>query len=90
MADAVIKDTAQVAVEALPAGTVLLGDQFVITGQLGAGGFGITYHGEDKVLGRSIVIKECFPSDLCGRTGLSVRARGQAQIKPAASRCLAR
>ncbi|NNE78793.1 MAG: serine/threonine protein kinase [Silicimonas sp.] len=68
--------------QALPIGTVLSGDQFTITGQLGAGGFGITYRAMDNVLGRTIVIKECFPVDFCFREGTSVLARSQSFAKP--------
>ena len=68
--------------QALPVGTVLSGDQFTITGQLGAGGFGITYRAQDNILGREIVIKECFPEDFCIRTGKNVVARNTAHAKP--------
>ena len=67
--------------EALPIGTTLLGDQFTITGLLGAGGFGITYRAEDNTLGRTIVIKECFPFDICSRKGKSAVARSDAMAK---------
>lgn len=70
---------------ALPAGTVLLGDQFTITGHLGLGGFGITYRAADNVLGREIVIKECFPEDFCMRTGQDVVARTKAHGEPVRS-----
>ncbi|MEL7149719.1 MAG: serine/threonine-protein kinase [Pseudomonadota bacterium] len=68
--------------QALPVGTVLSGDQFTVTGQLGAGGFGITYRAQDNVLGREIVIKECFPEDFCVRAGANVVARNKAHAKP--------
>lgn len=67
--------------QALPVGTVLSGDQFTITGQLGAGGFGITYRAQDNVLGREIVIKECFPEDFCIRVGQNVVARNKTHSK---------
>lgn len=67
---------------ALPVGTVLSGDQFTITEHLGAGGFGITYRAMDNVLGRTIVIKECFPEDFCARNGKNVVVRNQAHAKP--------
>ena len=67
--------------EALPIGTTLLGDQFTITGLLGAGGFGISYRAEDNTLGRTIVIKECFPFDICSRKGKSAVARSDAMAK---------
>ncbi|MEM7471447.1 MAG: serine/threonine-protein kinase [Pseudomonadota bacterium] len=51
----------------LPPGTVLADGLFTITSALGAGGFGITYKATDNVLGRPVVIKECFPDDYCAR-----------------------
>ena len=66
----------------LPIGTVLCDGQFTITGQLGAGGFGITYRAMDNILGRTIVIKECFPEDFCMRRGLNVVPRAKAHEKP--------
>ncbi|MEM6407443.1 MAG: serine/threonine-protein kinase [Pseudomonadota bacterium] len=51
----------------LPEGTVLADGLFTITSALGAGGFGITYRATDNVLGRPVVIKECFPDDFCLR-----------------------
>lgn len=68
--------------EALPIGTTLSGEQFTITDHLGAGGFGITYRATDNVLGRTIVIKECFPTDLCVRDRKTVVARNSALAKP--------
>lgn len=68
--------------QALPVGTSLSGDQFTISGQLGAGGFGITYRAQDNVLGREIVIKECFPEDFCMRSGKNVVARNTNHAKP--------
>ena len=64
--------------EALPTGTTLLDDQFTITKQLSAGGFGITYRAHDNVLARDVVIKECFSDDYCVRKGRSVIARNDA------------
>lgn len=64
--------------QALPVGTALSGDQFTITEHLGSGGFGITYRARDNVLGRTIVIKECFPTDLCFRCGRDVAVRNPA------------
>lgn len=64
--------------QALPAGTVLCGDQFTITGLLGAGGFGITYRATDNILARDVVVKECFPSDFCFREGRDAVARSRA------------
>lgn len=71
--------------QALPVGTVLSGDQFTVTEHLGAGGFGITYRAKDNVLGRTIVIKECFPEDFCLRDGKNVVARSAAHVKPVRS-----
>ena len=51
---------------ALPEGTVLVGD-YRIGRVLGAGGFGITYLAEEIALGRSVTIKEYFPSDFAAR-----------------------
>lgn len=65
--------------QALPIGTTLSGDQFTITEQLGAGGFGITYCATDNVLGRTIVIKECFPEEFCFRNGKNVSVRSEKQ-----------
>ncbi|MEM6941416.1 MAG: protein kinase [Pseudomonadota bacterium] len=59
----------------LPNGTTLSGDQFTITRRLSAGGFGITYLAEDNTLGRTVVIKECFPEDFCMRDGTNVIVR---------------
>lgn len=71
--------------EALPIGTTLSGEQFTITGHLGAGGFGITYRATDNILGRTIVLKECFPTDLCVRNGKNVVARNTTLAQPFAS-----
>lgn len=68
--------------DALPIGAVLSDGQFTITGHLGAGGFGITYTAEDNVLGRTIVIKECFPGDFCRRERQSVVARSASYAQP--------
>jgi serine/threonine protein kinase len=82
MTDAQIAETTSLAEQALPIGTKLSGDQFTIVGHLGAGGFGITYHAQDNTLGRTIVIKECFPEDFCVRHGLDVVPRSQNYAKP--------
>ena len=68
--------------EDLPVGTVLCGDQFTITDRLGAGGFGITYIAKDNTLGRTVVIKECFPDDSCYRKGKDVVPRSSSQADP--------
>ncbi len=80
----IIQD-ATLAERVLPIGTVLSGDQFTITDQLGAGGFGITYRAKDNVLGRTVVIKECFPEDFCVRHGKNVVARSETYVKPVRS-----
>lgn len=71
--------------EALAVGTVLSGDQFTVTGRLGAGGFGITYKAKDNTLGRTVVIKECFPEDFCYRKGLNVVPRNKTHEEPVQS-----
>jgi serine/threonine protein kinase len=58
----------------LKPGTQLLLGQFTIESFLNAGGFGITYLAKDS-LDRRVVIKECFPSSFCRRTGNAVGAR---------------
>lgn len=63
---------------ALPVGTKLLGDQFTISERISAGGFGITYRATDNILGRTIVIKECYADDFCLRSGRNVVARNKA------------
>ena len=85
MADESIGQDIAVAGRALPVGTVLSGDQFTITDQLGAGGFGITYRAKDNVLGRTVVIKECFPGEFCVRDGKNVVSRDKAFDKPVQS-----
>ncbi len=65
----------------MPDGTSLLGNQFTILRRLSAGGFGITYLAKDNTLGRTIVIKECFPDDFCLRDGMDVIARNAMQGK---------
>ena len=52
----------------LPKDTELRGRYRVDT-VLGAGGFGITYVGQDLLLGRSVAIKEYFPADHAQREG---------------------
>ena len=80
-----IEDQFSVSEQALPVGTVLSDNQFTITGHLGAGGFGITYTANDNVLGRPVVIKECFPEDFCLREDNKVHARSTSYIKPVRS-----
>lgn len=50
---------------ALPVGTMLL--EYRLEGVLGAGGFGITYLGEDAHLQKRVAIKEYLPTDLAIR-----------------------
>ncbi len=63
--------------ELLP-GTTLLHGQYTIESFLNSGGFGLTYLARDS-LDRTVVIKECFPGQLCARRGKVVRARNQGQ-----------
>lgn len=70
------------AVLSLPIGTTLSGDQFTITDHLAAGGFGITYRAQDNVLGRTVVIKECYYEEFCFRSDKSVVARSKSYAKP--------
>ena len=77
-----METTPKDAVQSLPIGTVLSGDQFTITEHLGAGGFGITYRAMDNTLGRTVVIKECYYEDFCVRSGKSVIARSKSYAKP--------
>ena len=58
----------------LKPGTRLLGGQFTIDSFLNAGGFGITYLARDS-LDRRVVVKECFPSSFCRRSGTIVAPR---------------
>jgi serine/threonine protein kinase len=63
--------------ELLP-GTTLLHGQYTIESFLNSGGFGLTYLARDS-LDRVVVIKECFPGQLCMRRGKTVRARSSGQ-----------
>ncbi|MCP5039266.1 MAG: serine/threonine protein kinase [Rhodobacteraceae bacterium] len=58
----------------LPLGSILLKGQYEIQGQLAVGGFGITYLARDS-LERQVVVKECFPHDICLRDGFVVRSQ---------------
>ncbi|MEL7026920.1 MAG: serine/threonine-protein kinase, partial [Pseudomonadota bacterium] len=60
--------------EDLPAGTELMRGQYTIASYLNSGGFGITYCANDS-LGRTVVIKECFPSIMCQRVGTNIVPR---------------
>jgi serine/threonine protein kinase len=48
-------------------------DQYVITGVLGRGGFGITYLIHDEMLNKEFALKEFFPEDLVRRDGPSLK-----------------
>jgi serine/threonine protein kinase len=48
-------------------------DQYVITGLLGRGGFGITYLINDEMLNKEFALKEFFPEDLVRREGNSLK-----------------
>ncbi len=68
------QDATEGAPQHLPPGTTLLLGQYTINGYLNCGGFGITYRAHDS-LGREVVIKECFPSELAYRNDKSMGAR---------------
>lgn len=57
----------------LTIGASLLRGQYVIRDYLADGGFAQAYMAEDS-LGRLVVIKECYPSEICMREGGHVRA----------------
>ncbi len=63
----------------LPPGTRI--DQYVITGILGRGGFGITYLIRDEMLNREFALKEFFPEDLVRREGRSLKFRARANAE---------
>jgi hypothetical protein len=68
----------------LAAGTQLSNGTYTIVRHLKTGGFGITYLATDT-LGRATVIKECFPSGLCARSGRSVLPRSHSHDTSLAS-----
>lgn len=72
--DAGIAEASLSGAQYLPSGTTLLVGQYVIDGYLNCGGFGITYTAHDS-LGRKVVIKECFPSEMVYRKGKSMASR---------------
>jgi serine/threonine protein kinase len=67
-------ENAETGEQYLPSGTTLLVGQYIIDGYLNCGGFGITYTARDS-LGRKVVIKECFPSEMVYRKGKSMASR---------------
>jgi len=48
-------------------------DQYVVSGLLGRGGFGITYLVHDEALEKDFALKEFFPEDLVVRDGTGIR-----------------
>lgn len=64
----------------VPCGARLLQGQYQIEQALIAGGFGITYLARDS-LDRRVVVKECFPGEICERVAGQVRPRGPAQLR---------
>jgi serine/threonine protein kinase len=60
----------------LPPGAQLCSGQYTIERYLNSGGFGVTYLARDS-LGRSVVIKECFPSAMCCRVERTVQPRSR-------------
>ncbi|WP_068114872.1 serine/threonine protein kinase [Tropicimonas marinistellae] len=64
----------------LPVGSTLLRGQYRIERYLNSGGFGITYLARNS-LDRLVVLKECFPSFICYRSGKNVRVRSDANAK---------
>lgn len=61
----------------LPAGTRLLGGLYQIEEPLQQGGFALTYVARDS-LDRHVVIKECFPGEICARRNGVVQPRTEA------------
>ena len=57
-------------------GAWLMGGKYRVARTISSGGFGITYLAEDAE-GQTFVLKECFASALCRRSGTRVRARSQ-------------
>jgi hypothetical protein len=60
----------------LAPGTQLSNGTYTILKHLKAGGFGITYLANDT-LGRRVVIKECFPGGMCGRSSKRMQIRSR-------------
>ena len=66
--------------EALPPGARL--EEFEIEGELGAGGFGVTYLAHDLSLGRRVAVKEYFPLHWGARRsdgGVGPRSKAQSE-----------
>lgn len=66
---------------ALPLNSKLGNERYVVEKVLGAGGFGITYKAFDRILQRSVAIKEFFPNPGCIRQGRSVFPAGNFNIQ---------
>jgi serine/threonine protein kinase len=65
----------------LPPNTILV-DGFRIHRFIGAGGFGITYLGEDLHLGTTVAIKEYYPDEFGDRdASLSIRPKSERHRK---------
>lgn len=60
-------DTSCVDTVGLPVGAQLLNGQFLVRAQLQSGGFALTYVARDS-LARQVVVKECYPGEVCLRT----------------------
>lgn len=56
-------------------------DQYVITGVLGRGGFGITYRIDDEMLHKEFALKEFFPEDLVRRENGGLKFTGRANAE---------
>ena len=56
-------------------------DQYVITGVLGRGGFGITYRINDALLDKEFALKEFFPEDLVRRENGGLKFTGRANAE---------
>lgn len=50
----------------LPRGTIL-GNRYILGGNIGRGGFGITYLAYDTLVGKTVTVKEYFPAALARR-----------------------
>lgn len=72
-----VAETEDEFVDELKPGTELMHGQYTIVSFLNSGGFGITYLAKDS-LDRIVVIKECFPGNVCRRAGASVQPRSRA------------